>query len=281
MKRYILPSLLFITALCMGSCMNDFETLEFNGTTYPYGNNTLSLEVPITTIQALKTELYPQLFQSTSNYNYQYTRVQDDLYICGRVVSNDESGNVYKTLAIQDATGCIVIGVNATGLYACLPMGQKVLVSLRGLDFGAYASMPEIGSAYNNDTYGLQLGRISENTFLQHIRLIGSPDPTEVLPEALTEAQLKAFTATDYPRYVVLRDVTFADAGKPYAPTDGTTEDRYVSLGTQRIDCRMSSYANFAGDTIPTGKVDVIGLLTLYGGTKQMLVRVVDDIIEK
>lgn len=280
MKHYIL--LLFASLLTFSSCMNSFDDLDFAGATqFPYGNNALSLEVPITTISDLKNVLYPELFQSTSKYNYQYTRVNDDIYIRGRIVSNDESGNVYKNIAIQDETGCILIGVNATGLYSCLPMGQKVLLSLKGLDFGAYSNMPEIGMAYENSNYGLQLGRISEKTFEQHIHLIGNPDPTVILPEALTESQLKGLTATDYPRYVVLRDVTFADGGKPYAPTDGATEDRYVSLGSQQVDCRMSSYANFSGDTIPTGKVDVIGLLTLYGTTKQLLVRVADDIIAK
>lgn len=278
---FVLLSLL-AAALTLGSCMNDFDDLDFAGSTqFPYGNNALSLEVPITTIDALKNELYPELFQSTSKYNYKYTRVTDDIYIRGRVVSNDESGNVYKNIAIRDETGCIIIGVNATGLYSCLPMGQKVLVSLKGLDFGAYSNMPEIGMAYENPSYGLQLGRISEHTFLQHIRLIGSPDPTEVLPEAITESQLKSLTATDYPRYVILKNVTFVDAGKPFAPNDGKTEDRYVTLGSQKIDCRMSSYANFSSDTIPTGKVDVIGLLTLYGTTRQLLVRVADDIIVK
>lgn len=282
MKHTFITLSLLAVSLTLGSCMNDFDDLDYAGATeFPYGNNALSLEVPITTIDALKNEIYPELFQSTAKFNYQYTHVNDDIYIRGRIVSNDESGNVYKNIAIQDETGCIIIGVNATGLYSCLPMGQKVLVSLKGLDFGAYSNMPEIGMAYENSSYGLQLGRISEQTFLKHIRLIGNPDPTEILPEVLTESQLKSLTATDYPRYVILKDVTFADGGKPYAPNDGATEDRYVNLGSQKIDCRMSSYANFAGDTIPKGKVDVIGLLTLYGSTKQMLVRVADDIIVK
>lgn len=282
MKHTFVILSLLAAALTLGSCMNDFDDLEFGGgTQFPYGNNSLPLEVPITTIDALKNEIFPDLFQSASKYNYQYTRVLSDIYIRGRVVSNDESGNVYKNIAIQDETGCIIIGVNATGLYSCLPMGQKVLVSLKGLDFGAYSNMPEIGMAYENSSYGLQLGRISEQTFLKHIRLIGNPDPTEILPEPITESQLKNLTATDYPRYVILKGVTFADAGKPFAPNDGKTEDRYVTLGSQKIDCRMSSYANFSGDTIPKGQVDVIGLLTLYGTTKQMLVRVADDIISK
>jgi len=258
--------------------MNQFDDLTFTDGSYPYGNNAIPVDAPITTIQDLKTVKYPQLFQSSSLYNYQYTTVDDDLYIRGRIVSNDESGNVYKTIAIADETGAVVIGVNSTGLYSYLPMGQQVIVSLKGLDFGAYSNMPEVGKAYTTDKYGLQLGRISQKMFEQHIRLVGTPEPSAMQPEEMTEAKLKSLKATDYPRYVVFRNVTFADGGQPFAPDDGSTEDRYINVGSQKVDCRMSSYANFAQDTIPTGRVNVTGLLTLYGSTKQLLVRVREDI---
>ena len=270
---------LLTTALLLSACsMNQFDDLTFTDGSFPYGNNAIPADAPITSIQALKTEKYPQLFQSSSLYNYQYTTVVEDLYISGRIVSNDESGNVYKTIAIADETGAVVIGVNATGLYSFLPMGQKVIISLKGLDFGAYSNMPEVGKAFMSDKYGLQLGRISQKDFEQHIRLIGSPEPSAIAPEEMTEAKLKSLKATDYPRYVILKDVTFADGGQPYAPNDGATEDRYISVGSQKVDCRMSSYANFAQSIIPTGRVNVTGLLTLYGSTKQLLVRVADDI---
>lgn len=275
---FFLLSLLMTGLLFVACSMNQFDDLTFTDGNYPYGNNAIPADAPITTIQALKTEKYPQLFKSTSLYNYQYTTVEEDLYISGRIVSNDESGNVYKTIAIADETGAVVIGVNATGLYSFLPMGQRVIVSLKGLDFGAYSNMPEIGKAFMSDKYGLQLGRIAQKDFEQHVRLIGRPEPTAIEPEEMTEAKLKSLKATDYPRYIILKDVTFADGGRQYAPVDNTTEDRYLNVGSQKIDCRMSSYSNFALDTIPRGKVSVTGLLTLYGSTKQLLVRVREDI---
>lgn len=271
-------SLLTLTALLVTGCMNEFDDETFTDGNYPYGNNAIPVDAPITTIQDLKTVVYPELFQSPGKYNYQYTRVEHDLYIRGRIVSNDESGNVYKTIAIQDETGGVAIGVNATGVYSFLPMGQTVIMNLNGLDFGAYSNMPEIGTAYENDSYGMQLGRISQKKFEEHIRLVGMPDPTAVQPKVMTESALKNLIPTDYPLYVKLEGVTFADAGRPYAPTDGATEDRYVSVGNQQVDCRCSSYSNFAQDTIPTGRVNVTGLLTLYGSTKQLLIRVVDDV---
>lgn len=279
--KHIVLSLMAATALLLTGCMNEFDDLTFTDGAYPYGNNAIPADAPITAIQDLKTVVYPQLFSSASTYNYQYTRVDTALYISGRIVSNDESGNVYKNIAIEDATGAIVISVNGTGLYSFLPMGQKVILSLNGLDFGAYSNMPEIGMAYQTEKYGLQLGRMSQKTFEQHVRLVGAPEPSAVSPKVMNDYDLKALTATDYPCFVKFENVTFADGGKPYAPTDGNTEDRYIQVGSQKVDCRMSNYSNFSLDTIPRGKVDVTGLLTLYGSTKQLLVRVVDDIVEK
>ena len=270
--------LLAAATVLLTSCMNEFDDMTFADGQYPYGNNSIPADAPLTTIQDLKTVVYGSLFQSSSKFNYQYTHVDKDIYIAGRIVSNDESGNVYKTIAIQDETGAVAIGVNATGLYACLPMGQKVIMNLNGLDFGAYSNMPEIGTAYTTEKYGLQLGRISQKTFEEHIRLVGTPAPEAISPRVMTEADLKALTATDYPLYVRLEGVTFADGGRQFAPVDDTTEDRYVSVGKQQIDCRCSSYANFAQSVIPKGPVNITGLLTLYGSTKQLLIRVIDDV---
>lgn len=281
MKRYtILPLFCLVCVLTTG-CMNDFDDMTFESGHYPYGNNSLPANPKVTSIQDLKTVKYASLFASSSMYNYQYTTVEDNIYIRGHVVSNDESGNVYKTLAIRDKDGgCIVMGVNAVGLYAYLPMGQEIIVSLKGLDFGAYSNMPEIGKAFTSEKYGLQLGRISADVFEKHVRLVDRPDDSHTEPVVIDEKWLKneGAVATNYPLYVRLEGVTFADAGKPFAPVDGTTEDRYVKVGSEQVDCRMSNYSNFSHDTIPSGKVNVTGLLTLYGSTKQLLVRVLDDV---
>ncbi|MBO4590202.1 MAG: hypothetical protein J5698_04440 [Bacteroidaceae bacterium] len=281
-KRTI--SILTLAAVAVSmltACMNDFDDVTFKDGNYPFGNNALPADPDVISLQDLKTVKYASLFQSTAKFNYQYTTIEEDLYVRGRIVSNDESGNVYKTLAIRDAEGgCIVLGVNATGLYAYLPMGQEIILSLKGLDFGAYSNMPEIGKAFNSDKYGLQLGRMSVDVFESHVRLVGKPDASQVQPVVIDERWLRneGAVATNYPLFVKLEGVTFNDGGRQYAPTDGTTEDRYVKVGSQQVDCRMSNYSNFSQDTTPKGKVNITGLLTLYGTTKQLLVRVVDDV---
>ncbi|MDE7442650.1 MAG: hypothetical protein K2M65_00635 [Muribaculaceae bacterium] len=62
--------------------------------------------------------------------------VGDHVIIKGRVVSSDYTGNIYKTLILQDESAVIIIGIDATSLYAKYPMGQEVVIDVTGLYIG-------------------------------------------------------------------------------------------------------------------------------------------------
>lgn len=279
MKKHI--SLLFgcLVALLATSCMNDFDDLTFEPGNYPYGNNNLNTG-SIISIQTLKTK-YKHTYPSGS-YNL-YEEVKDDVCIRGYIVTNDESGNVYKQLAIQDTTGCIVIGVNASGLYAYLPMGQEITLNLKGLCVGGYNGLAQIGVPYFSDNYGeYQIGRMSEQLFKEHVKLIGTPDTTAIQPKDINEAWLSnPSNKNDHtPLYVRFTNVTFSDGnGKTqFSPNDDETLNRNVYVGKQKVVFRMSSYANFAKEIIPEGPVNITGVITRYGSDWQCLLRVLDDI---
>ena len=46
-----------------------------------------------------------------------YQEIEEDIIIEGWVIANDESGNYYKTIVIQDASGGIDVRINTNGLY--------------------------------------------------------------------------------------------------------------------------------------------------------------------
>lgn len=72
-------------------------------------------------------------------------KVNDNIIIGGQVVSDDKSGNIYKSLYIQDATGGIELKLGKTGLYNDYKPGQWVYVKCSGLTVGAYNGMIQIG----------------------------------------------------------------------------------------------------------------------------------------
>ncbi len=71
--------------------------------------------------------------------------IQNHLVIGGQVVSSDRSGNIYRDLYIQDATGAICVKVGKSSLYSDYRPGQWVYVDCAGLVIGSYSGMPQLG----------------------------------------------------------------------------------------------------------------------------------------
>jgi len=69
-----------------------------------------------------------------------------DVYIKGKVISNDEEGNVYKSLHIQDHTAGIELKLN-NNVGLRYKYGSWVYVRLSGLYLGNYRMMLSLGGA--------------------------------------------------------------------------------------------------------------------------------------
>lgn len=258
--------LLVLSLFVATSCMNDFDEPSFDNP--PYGNNKIG--EPNTTIQQLKDSFHDEI------RNNEYALFTEETIIEGVVVANDETGNVYKQIVINDETGAIIIGIDDVGIYATLPIGQRVRINCKDLYIGGYGSLAQIGAKYYNTNYSeYQIGRMSKATFTDHVRLIGAPDPTQpgMTPVEITAGYLKDKGNKDLmPMYVVLKDVSFkeADGSRLYAPESeqisetNTAVERNVYVGGEKIIFRLSTYADFANEVMPTGKFDITGVLTRY-----------------
>lgn len=78
-------------------------------------------------------------------YTGKATHIEDDIIIGGQVTSSDASGNVYRTMYIQDETGGIEIKLGLTGTYNDYKLGQWVYVKCLGLTLGDYEGMLQVG----------------------------------------------------------------------------------------------------------------------------------------
>lgn len=76
--------------------------------------------------------------------NTKYIQIEEDLYIKGKVTSDDEQGNIYQSLYVQDHTGGIEVKLT-TGNYLRYRQGQWVYVRLQGLYLGNYRMMLSLG----------------------------------------------------------------------------------------------------------------------------------------
>lgn len=298
-NRYITMAVAAMLACSVSSCMDGDDGLTNDDwktpatDVSPYGNNSLQ-ETNVVTIAQLK-EKYATVISNSS-----YTEVSEDLQIKGIVTGNDIEGNLYNEIALQDETGATLISIYAGGLYGSLPVGQQVLVDLKGLIIGGYGQQVQIGGIYTNSSTGAQsVGRMSRTLWEQHYKLIGKADAAnaEALRQDfdLSKRTNSTYLAENAGKLMTLRMVSFkdADGNTVYAPDDGSVTltancanrqlvDRSGStpknIGTSSLVVRTSSYADFANDPMPTQVVNITGIFTRYRNVWQVLIRSTKDV---
>lgn len=193
--------------------------------------------------------------------------------IQGIVSADDESGNIYKTLYLQDNTGGIQIAIDKTSLYTIFKRGQRVFVKLKGLYMGTYGGLPQIGYIY-----GGAIGRMPEVLINSHIFCDSLPGAAPVP----LERTIGTVTGNDMNMLVRLKGVHFKEAGSIYSPAAVTTNRTlYDSTETVAgsIILRNSGYANFRAEIMPKGQGDIVGILSSYTGSgNQFYIRDLNDI---
>jgi hypothetical protein len=211
--------------------------------------------------------------------------VTDDLVIQGVLNSTDSSGNIYKTMYMQDATGGITLSIDQSGLAATYKLGQRIYVKLKGLYLGTYGGMLEIGyGAYGSSS----IGRIPPAMLADHIFLDSLPSHY-VAPVVITDpknAEMSKYTAM----LIELPKIRFypssgADTATTTFVIGNATTNRniYDSLhvpiliGGKNFIIRTSNYANFATDDIPKGVGTLRGILTVYNSQYQVVIRDSND----
>ncbi len=196
--------------------------------------------------------------------------IEDDIIISGIVIANDESGNLYKKMEIQDETGGIELALDKTSLYNEYKLGQRIFVKCKGMYIGDYNKLIQLGYLYNGS-----IGRLPEAYISAHLYRDSLPGP-EIQPELITLNDLNMARVSTL---VTFENVRFAEIGELWAPQGVSATDRtMMDLSGKTMIVRTSSYANFASDTIPNGYGKITGVLSVFGTTWQLTIRDTDDI---
>ena len=191
--------------------------------------------------------------------------------ISGFVVSNDNAGNYYQTLTIQDATGGIEIKINNSRLYNTYALGQKVFVECKGLLMGDYGGMEQLGWSGNNN----HVGNIADSAQSKYLFLDGFALDT-VKPIMITDyAQLSSALVC---KFVKFENVSFvpADTGEVWAGNTATNRTLQINGGTVLV--RTSNRANFNENLVPSGTGTIQGVLTIFNGIYQLMLRDLQDV---
>lgn len=297
MKKIKFIALAFL-ALTLGSCMGDGYAdpdLTDKVPAAPYGNNSLR-EKNVISIADLKTQFASVVNSSTDAYKL----IEKDMMIKAVVTGNDVSGNIYNQVSVQDKSGAIIIAINGSGLSGYLPVGQEILINLKGLYIGNYRKLPQIGGVNTKLSDGsLGMGKIERAIWNKHFKILnpGEADASTVVPEEfdrtklnnLTKEEKAAFAAymeANVGKLMTLKKVKFASANgtNVWAPGDTNTSLELIDAETgKRINknnlvVRNSGYSKFANEVIPQGVFDITGIFTRFGDTWQIVLRSTDDL---
>lgn len=268
---------IFAAALMTASCFDgDWESPDM--TNPPYGNNAIAEDAAKqVTIEQLKSKY------SSAIANSSFQRITDDLQLRCTVIANDIGGNIYKQIVVQDATGAMIVGINGTGLFPFVSVGQQILIDLKDLCIGGYGQQTQLGDEYNNS-----IGRMSTEKWEQHVKILPTHDMSQI-------DTLDFNADMDMVRYcghlVKLSNVLIGDAGYPIAPeykagtpltyngsTNGYVHHSINNLSMSKLVLRTSTYADFASWIIPSTPVTIYGIATRYRNTWQIVIRAEEDI---
>lgn len=246
--------------------------------------NTPDLAGECVTLTPTKTV---QDITSMATSSYQQYAAED--IIEAYVTSSDEAGNFYKSISLVsvDNTVGFSMPVDAYNLYTKFEPGRKVYVNIKDRYFVTENNSTVIGSLYNSSTPADpsddEVGRISGVEYQNVIKRSCDNVSEDALVKHLTIAQAKN---NQYLNMLIEFDaVQFTDAslGKKYFDPSvnnlgGATNHLITDEFGNTIILRVSEFATFSQDAIPSENGKIRGVLTKFGSDFQFMVRTKNDI---
>lgn len=269
LKGRIFTALAALMLLGGVSCNKQFDEPPLNG----------DPDLPVTmTIAELKSR-----YTTASKF----LKIEDDKVINGIVTADDRTGNFFKQIVIQDETGGLPITIDVSSLYTMFPVGRRVYVKVKGLMLGDYGGTIQLGldSSRSSDGKYLNLGKIPEgliNTYLVKGSFSNTITPKVVKPSEFTGAINDPLQSL----FVQINNAEFKDADlvKTYANSANPQNESARNFTIKPCDdkksivLRNSSYATFAGLTVPQGNGSLTGISSVFNGTVQLTIRDTSDV---
>jgi len=259
-----------VTAMIVASCNKKFDE--------PPGFVNPNIKSNIT-VSAFKAK-YPastNLMQVTGNDT-----------LSGVVVGDDKSGNIYKQIFIQDATGGISIQLDRANLYNDYPVGRKVNIIAKGLYVGNYHGLVQIGLSNTSQTN--TIAGIPSTLFSNYIikdTTYSRAYVDSTLAQKVTYSQLTSSAAALQSMLIRMENIEIdkADTSLTYSDTSAQKNSVRIHFGpgcgtgsTTSTYMYNSAYANFAPLKLPKGNGTLFGILVPYNNDKELMIRDTADV---
>lgn len=273
----------FALTSCMDGGYDDITEQQMNDA---YGNKDLQ-ETNRITIAQLKAQYSSTIFASANAYK----QITEPTQLRCWVTGNDIQGNIYSEISVEDESGeGILICISQGGLYGALPVGAEIIVELKDLYIGGYGKQPEIGTPYTNSSGKTYVSRMNARLWQQHYKRVGYKENVQASDFDLSRIKDQAYLESNSGKLMTLKNVSFQKAGlatyAPEAEKDAANcVPRYLkdetagkNIAQASLQIRTSTYARFAAETLPAGKLNITGVFTRYNDTWQVLIRDLNDV---
>ncbi|TGX82874.1 hypothetical protein E5358_05965 [Palleniella muris] len=291
MKKTLFALTAFAAALLITSCQDGgYGDMDHVSAETAYGNNEITEQNVVTLADVEKA--FPEF--NNSSYRGCSKAIEQDMKLRLRVTANDIGGNIYNYIACEDATSndgkSVLIYVYSGGLFSYLPVGQEILVDLKGLSVGTNGNQQAISTPYMTSSGNTYPKNMPFWVWQKHFRIMGY-NPEAVKTQEFTVDQFKNEVSKNIAnlagRVVTIKnaEITDADGEKKWAPksdlastNDFNVERAIVGLPKSTIFISTSTSAKFSNDVMPAGKVDITALVVRYGNKCQLTLRTANDV---
>ncbi|MBK9523649.1 MAG: hypothetical protein IPO39_02595 [Bacteroidetes bacterium] len=202
--------------------------------------------------------------------------ITTDIILSGIVIADDESGNFYKEIIIQDSTGGLSISVDISNFYTEYPVGRRLFVKAKGLYLADDGDGNfQIGVKDNNT-----IGRIPSTLVGQYV--VKGKWGIPVTPLSYTLSSLGNAPSNVLVKISGVEFVT-ADAGISYADAINLiSKNRVVedcSTPANTVKMYNSGYSKFAAEITPSGNGTIVCVNKYYNGNPELIIRDPRDVV--
>lgn len=218
-----------------------------------------------------------------------FAKYTDPDIIEAYVTSSDEGGNFYKSISMVSTDGAIGFSmpIDDYNLYTKFEPGRKVYVNMKDRFFVKEYNATVIGSLYDNNTPADltddSVGRISIIDYKSVIKT----SCTKVNEDDITnKISIQSAKNDSYLNKLIEFDnVQFTDEslGKKFFDTTlnnlgSATNHQIIDANGDTVILRVSQYAGFSLQSVPSGSGKIVGVMTKYNNDYQFMVRTINDI---
>ena len=277
MNRVVLLALGVMVSITVASCVQDDD--------FTIPTPVLDQQEPVMTgTQVTFKSVMERFLQSGGMATYD---VSEDVYITGYVVSDDQSGNFFEELIVQNRTDAststedprmgLRVDINQSDLNNKYNFGRKVYIKLSGLSVTEDNGVLAVGKLDQNG----ELGQI-ESLELDDV-VFRSTETVEITPKSTT---LSGLIPEDLNTLIQLDQMQFSatSMGKTYAgeSTDQFDGERIMEscVDGETVILSSSTFSNFKSEIVPNGSGTLTAIYSknFFGDTDVLVINNSSDL---